>query len=115
VPGWSYANSQITAANEAANPGCGLNMSAWGNVTCSGIFCGAVPGGTLGVQRASWDQKLQNLVYSSSNYATATIQLPQMTIPENAGDVYTSIRFQTATPVSMECNATAAAMTCNEQ
>ena len=111
VTAWAVNTSQIAPANVAANPGCMSNMSSFGNVTCTGGFCGQVP--NLGVQNTTWDQKFSTFTFSGTDYTKATIQMPQTTLPSPA-NVYDSIRWAAAVPIQVQCGVLAK-LTCNIQ
>ncbi len=114
TPNWTDDQSQIPAASVAANPGCIQNLTTFGNITCAGALCGVVPAGTLGVQNSTWDQKFANLVFSGTNYATATIQLPESTQPDGTTTVYDSMRWAAGSPISVTCG-TVTQLVCNVQ
>jgi hypothetical protein len=110
---WLGTSSQT---DTSANTGCLANVNSWGGVWCqSGLGCGFVPG-TGTPSNDTWDQKLPNLTFSSTNYNAAgtTVTLTEFIVPDDANDVYSGTEVITATYVSTECG-TPAQLTCNEQ
>jgi hypothetical protein len=107
---WTGAMSQDTMNS----PGCVTNVNVWGGVWCQSGLCASVPG-TDAPQNDTWDQKMPNLTFSSSNYAAAgtTVSITESIVPEPYNNVYTAIEGK-MTYVSMECG-TVQQLTCNEQ
>ena len=108
---WSHDDAQAGAGDTTT--ACAMRMSVWGNVSCSGWFCGLVP--NLGNQLATWDQLLNNFVFSGSDYTTATFSMSEVQIPESTSEdnTRTWVTFNSATPIHVECGAEAQ-LTCDE-
>jgi hypothetical protein len=111
APVWTQDDSQVPSALLSTNPGCIEAVSVFGNVTCTGPFCGFAPMDTLGIQNGTWDQKWNDFTFSSTDYATATIGTAETTIPSPPG-TYTSLTLVTAVPFAIQCG-TAASLRCD--
>lgn len=112
---WTTNKAQISG-DVTDNPGCGHNMSSIGNVTCTGSFCNFVPPDTLGVQNNTWDQVLPSFIFSSTEYESARLTIPEFIIPDKMADVYSGVHVSVdegAIPVHLECG-TLAEITCDE-
>lgn len=107
---FTVARAQAPAGMAA---GCLRRMSVWGNIRCSAGGCGLVPAGSLGDQRATWDQPLRGFAFNGSNFATASFTMPEVQIPNDVSTT-TWIAITSATPQRLECG-TDASITCNEQ
>ncbi len=107
---WSHDDAQDTGTVT----GCAQRMSGWGAVSCSGGFCGFVPG--TGNQRTTWTQWMPTFTFSGTDYRTATFTSPSFDVPEGTSESNTRTRMQitSATPVHVECGVVSA-LTCNEQ
>ena len=113
---WTSTDAQVSG-DAFDSAGCGHNMSSIGNVTCTGTFCGMVPAGTLGVQNNTWDQVLPEFTFSSTNYQSARVTIPEFIIPDEMDDVYSGVHVNvgdgSAVAAHMECG-TLAGLTCDE-
>jgi hypothetical protein len=87
---------------------------AAGNVKCTAGACGLVPAAAVGVQNATWDQKLPTFTFQSATYESATLTIPEFIIPDSLGDVYSGEGVPTsAAAASVECGSLAT-ITCDE-
>jgi hypothetical protein len=114
IAAWTDDESQIPAAMLPANPGCIEALSVFGVVSCSGNFCIAVPSDALGTQNATYEQKWDSFMFSSTDYATATISMAQSTIPSPT-DTYAGIDWAAADPISPITCGPVATLTCDQQ
>jgi hypothetical protein len=108
---WSHDDAQAGAGDTTT--ACAMRMSVWGNVTCSGWFCGFVP--NLGNQLNTWDQLLNSFVFSGTDYSTATFSMSEVQVPESTSesDTRTWVTIDSATPIHVECGAISQ-LTCDE-
>jgi hypothetical protein len=110
---WSHDDAQAGPGD--VTTACANRMSVWGAVTCSGMFCFFVPPEALGNQLATWEQVLNNFVFSSTDYTTATFSMPEVQVPESTSetDTNTWLTILGATPIHIECGDVST-MTCDE-
>ncbi len=110
--GWNYTNAQ-----GASGAGCAVNWNSWGHAgPCSGWSCGLVDSCTQGDGYQYWNQKLGNLTFSSTDYATATITMPEIQLPNCSGNSTTWLRITSSTVIGTQCgSAPGTDLVCNIQ
>lgn len=99
--------AQAPVSNDS---GCLRRTSNTGNARCIAGSCGLVPNVTVGDLRGTWDQPLNDFVFSSTDYASATFSMEEIQIPNDTGTT-TWLTIDTATPIFTECSTTP---TCDE-
>ena len=113
---WALALSQVISLS--SNPGCLANLSAYGNVTCSGSYCNLLPAGLIGVLNGTWDQPLGNFTFSSSAYGSATVTVPEFIVPVSAqsaksADLYSGPSVPASAAASSVQCGTLSQLVCN--
>jgi hypothetical protein len=106
-------NADLSQVDSATNPGCLANVSNVGYVGCSGIGCSMADPAALGQQQFTWDQKMPTIIFTSTNYASASMSFPETISPEKSTYVYTGGAVTAAVASHVECGS-AAQITCNE-
>jgi Notch-like protein len=106
---WSYASS----ARSATGAGCASHYVQYGNNTTSS---GLVPASGKGDAYQVYGQQLTNIVFSGTNYLTATWTMGEMQIPNGTGQSNTWLSITSATPIGTDCGTTAGTdLVCNVQ
>jgi hypothetical protein len=99
-------NFTAAGADGVTGAGCAAGMNQWGNVSCAGGLCGALPAAELGDAYQTWNQELGTFTFSSANYKTATFTAPAVQIPNATGDSVTTLAITSTTVFGTYCGST---------
>ncbi len=107
---WNWAS-----ARAEAGVGCATGYTGWGNVKCNSS-CTFVPASGLGDAYQAWNQQLQALTFSGTDYKTATFTMPAMQIPNGTGQSVTLLSITSSSVVTTQCGSTPGTdLVCNVQ
>lgn len=94
--------SDVAQANVDTDDGCLRRTTSSGNARCVSGSCGLVPSVSVGDLRNTWDQPLNNFVFSGEDYTTATFTMAEIQIPNDTG-TSTWLTITSAVPGHIEC------------
>jgi hypothetical protein len=114
TPGWNGENDwDYKSARGVRGPGCATGYVQYGNNTSSSRL---VPASGKGDLYQTYNQQLARIVFSGTNYLTATWKMAPIQTPTGSDKSNTWLTITSARPIASDCGSTVGVdLVCNQQ